>query len=76
MGDAMKIDEQVPKMTPRVMAKAKPLMLLPPMKRMQSNTMSVETEVLTDTVEDNHLIVDGVTDHGQHGTDECLVDLE
>ena len=36
----------------------------------------VQAEVLTDTVEHHHLIVDRVTDHRQHGTDERLVDLE
>jgi len=38
--------------------------------------LRVEVEELADAVEDNHLIVDGVTDSGQHGTDERLVNLE
>ena len=36
----------------------------------------MELEVLTDTVEDNHLIVDRVAYHGEDGSDECLVYLE
>jgi len=39
MGAAMKIDESVPKMTPRLMAKAKLWMLSPPKNKMQSNTI-------------------------------------
>ena len=46
MGAAMKIDESVPKMTPRLMAKAKLWMLSPPKNKMQSNTISVENDVL------------------------------
>ena len=42
----MKIDDRVPNTTPRVMAKAKGWMLLPPRNRIHSNTISVETEVL------------------------------
>lgn len=38
--------------------------------------LGVEPEVLADTVEDDHLVVDGVTDGCQHGADEGLVDLE
>ena len=38
--------------------------------------LRVQAEELADAVEDYHLIVDGVTDSGQHGTDERLVDLE
>ena len=36
----------------------------------------VEAEVLTDTVEYHHLIVDRVTDNGKDSADERLVDLE
>ena len=32
--------------------------------------------VLTDTVEDNHCIVDSVTDDSQDRSDECLVDIK
>ena len=46
MGEAMKMEESVPKTTPIVMAKANGWMLLPPKKRMTSNTISVENEVL------------------------------
>ena len=46
MGAAMKIDESVPKITPRLMAKAKLWMLSPPKNKMQSNTISVENDVL------------------------------
>jgi len=38
--------------------------------------LAVEADVLTDTVEYHHLIIDRVTDHRQDGTDEYLVDLE
>ena len=46
MGEAMKMEEKVPRITPMVMAKAKGWMLLPPSSRMHSNTMRVDTEVL------------------------------
>ena len=46
MGEAMKMELSVPDTTPIVMAKANGWMLLPPRKRMQSNTISVENEVL------------------------------
>ena len=36
----------------------------------------MQAEVLTDTVEDNHVIVDGVTDDGQYRSDEGLVDVK
>ena len=36
----------------------------------------VETLHLTDSVEDNHVVVDGVTDDGQDGRDERLVNVE
>ena len=42
----MKIDDNVPKMTPKLMAKAKLRMLAPPMKKMQSNTSKVVPPVL------------------------------
>ena len=35
-----------------------------------------KTHILTDTVEDHHLIVDRVTNHRQDSTNECLVYLE
>lgn len=43
---------------------------------MQLATLRIETEELAYTVEDNHLIVDRVTDSGQDGTDEGLVNFE
>ncbi len=46
MGEAMKMDDRVPNITPRVMANANGWMLFPPRKRMHSNTISVDTEVL------------------------------
>ena len=46
MGAAMKIDDSVPKITPRLIAKAKLWMLSPPKNKIQSNTISVENEVL------------------------------
>ena len=36
----------------------------------------MQAEVLTDTVEDNHVIVDGVTDDGQDGCNEGLVNVQ
>ena len=36
----------------------------------------MQAEVLTDTVEDNHVIVDGVSDDGKDSRDERLVDVE
>ena len=36
----------------------------------------METDVFTDTVEDDHGIVDGVTDNGQDGCDKRLVDFQ
>ena len=36
----------------------------------------MQCPVFTDTVEDNHVIVDGVTDDGQDGRNEGLVDVE
>ena len=38
--------------------------------------LAIELEVLTDAVEDHHLIIDRVAYHGQDGTDEHLVDLQ
>ena len=32
--------------------------------------------LLTDTVEDNHVIVDGITDDGQDSSDERLVHVQ
>lgn len=46
MGEATKIDDNVPITTPRLIAKAKLRMLSPPRKRMQSNTINVESDVL------------------------------
>ena len=43
----MKIEESVPKITPRIMAKAKLRMLAPPRMKIHSNTINVEIEVLT-----------------------------
>ena len=42
----MKSEEQVPMTTPRIIANAKLRMLSPPRKKIQSNTMSVDTDVL------------------------------
>ena len=42
----MKMDERVPKMTPRIMAKENERMLSPPRKKMVSSTTSVVTDVL------------------------------
>ena len=42
----MKIDDRVPKITPRIMAKAKLRMLAPPRQKITASTMNVETEVL------------------------------
>ena len=42
----MKMDDRVPKMTPRIMAKEKLRMLAPPKMKIQSNTIRVETDVL------------------------------
>ena len=39
-------------------------------------TLWIVLEDFTDTVEDDHLVVDGVTDHRQDSTNECLVNLE
>ena len=36
----------------------------------------MEFLVLTDTVEDNHCIVDSVTDDSKDSRDECLVDIK
>ncbi len=36
----------------------------------------MQLEILADAVEYHHLIVDGVTDHREHGTDKCLVYLK
>ena len=36
----------------------------------------MQTDELTDSVEDYHLIVDRVSDGRQHGTDEGLVNLQ
>ena len=41
----MKMEEQVPKMTPRIMAKAKLRMLAPPRQKMTASTMNVLIEV-------------------------------
>ena len=46
IGAATKIDEQVPKMTPRIIANEKLRMLSPPRMKMQRSTMRVVTEVL------------------------------
>ena len=46
IGEAMKIDDRVPNTTPKVMAKANGWILLPPRKRIQSNTIKVDTDVL------------------------------
>lgn len=43
----MKREDSVPKTTPSIMANEKLRMLSPPKKKIQSNTMSVETDVLT-----------------------------
>ena len=32
--------------------------------------------IFTDTVEDNHCIVDCITDDGKDRSDECLVDIK
>ena len=42
----MKIDDSVPKTTPRIMAKENERMLSPPRKKMVSSTTSVVTDVL------------------------------
>ena len=36
----------------------------------------MQFEILADTVEDNHLVVDGITNHGEDSTDKRLVDFE
>ena len=36
----------------------------------------MQEPVLADTVEDNHVVVDGVTDDRQDSRDEGLVDIE
>lgn len=46
VGAAMKMDERVPKITPRIMAKEKLRMLSPPRMKIHSSTISVVTEVL------------------------------
>ena len=43
----MKIEERVPKNTPRIIANEKLRMLSPPRMKIQSSTMSVDTDVLT-----------------------------
>ena len=45
-GAAMKMEEQVPITTPRIMAKAKLRMLSPPKKKIHNNTTNVVNEVL------------------------------
>ena len=42
----------------------------------QTVTFRVQAEELTDTVEDNHLIIDRITDSSQDSTNECLVDFQ
>ncbi len=42
----MKIDDNVPNTTPRIIANEKLQMLSPPRKKIQSNTINVLTEVL------------------------------
>lgn len=42
----MKIDDNVPKITPSIIAKEKLRMLSPPRTKIQSNTINVLTEVL------------------------------
>ena len=42
----MKIEDNVPNTTPRIIANEKLRMLSPPRMKMQSNTSNVETEVL------------------------------
>lgn len=103
VGAAMKMDERVPKITPRIMAKEKPTdavttkdedtqqhdqrghggvdgtcqgLVQRTVEQALTVTLSIQVEVLTDTVEDHHLIVDRVTDNGQDSTDEGLVNLE
>ena len=39
-------------------------------------TFRIQTEELTYTVEDYHLIIDRVTDSRQDSTDKCLVDFQ
>ena len=46
VGAAMKSEEQVPKITPSIIAKENERMLSPPKMKIQSNTMSVDTDVL------------------------------
>ena len=36
----------------------------------------MQTEVLPNTVEDHHPIINRVTNHGKDGTDERLIDLQ
>lgn len=43
----MKRDDSVPKITPRINANENPRILSPPRKKIQSNTINVDTEVLT-----------------------------
>ena len=45
-GAAMKMEEQVPITTPRIMAKAKLRILSPPKKKIHNNTTNVVNEVL------------------------------
>ena len=46
IGAARKMDESVPKMTPRIIAKAKERMLSPPRKKMQRSTKRVVSDVM------------------------------
>ena len=39
-------------------------------------TLRMQLQVLTNAVKHHHFIVDRVTNDGQHGTDEGLVDLQ
>ena len=45
IGAAMKMEEQVPKTTPRIIANEKLRMLSPPRMKMQRSTINVVTEV-------------------------------
>ena len=46
MGAARKMEDSVPKITPRIIAKAKLRMLSPPKKKMQRRTSNVVAEVI------------------------------
>ena len=93
----MKIEDNVPITTPKIIAKAKLRILSPPSTKIHNNTINVlnevlmvrakvvfneslnnwiQTEELTDTVKDNHLVIDRITDSGQNSANKSLVNFQ